>query len=133
MSFSDIALNQLITLRSKVTTDNILYKGTVSALSLSYDIAKNFADITAYHTKVAQVDPTVPDKETMDYFIITLEDPQEGESAIRVFAEEWIETGTFTILDVAVTTTITIYDMGTEDRDDIVDQIRSMGYVVEYE
>jgi len=123
----DLTLGNLVTFRSKNATDNVLWKGVISGV-INYDMAKLLKkDIVNYQTAVLKTVPTTPDIKTLTFFLIKLSNTVEP---TKVFATEWIEDGSFVVLDAASSTTITIYEMSELDKVEIVNILKAKGYHV---
>lgn len=84
-------------------------------------------DSTSYNAAVRRVDPTVGDITTLNYFVITLSNNQPA-PVQRLFADEWIAPGGFSIIQNAVVYNINVYDMPAKGLAAIVSVLRAAGY-----
>jgi hypothetical protein len=126
-------LNDTITFRTKHAYDNILYKGKVTSIC-NYNTAKSYGDLVSYHATILKSDPTIDPLESLIYLIIELDrdvmDTLQTTQKVRVFAIDWLEDGSLTILNEAVSRTIRIYNIDDTLFDDTVESLRSRGLVV---
>lgn len=127
---NDMALAQNISFRTKNANDNVLWKGNVKGF-VDYTIARTMGDLTSYHTNILKADPTVGAVETLSYFVVELTDVEPDQQPVRVFAREWLEDGSFEILDEAAVRTLKIYDISTEDLDEVIELLQTKGYHTE--
>lgn len=112
--------------RSKSTKDTTVWKGTIHAIA-TYAVAKVFGDLLAYNRAVQKTDPLVGEVDTLNYFIITL-DNNTGSSQVLAFANEWIQEGTLDIIEEDVNVNVIVYDTSTADHNNILTILREAGY-----
>lgn len=112
--------------KSKSTKDTTTWKGTVEATA-TYSVAKLFGDLLAYNRAVQKTDSLVGEVDTLDYFLIIL-DNNSGTSQIVAFANEWIQEGTLDIIEEDVNVNIIVYDTSTADHSNILTVLREAGY-----
>ena len=124
---------KIVTFRSKSATssipgvvDTVIWRGRVEGL-VSYQIAKGYMDLVNYQSQIRKVDPSVPDIEDLDYFLITL-DNQSATVQTIVFANEWIEAGSFAVIQDKSKYTIEVYDAPEGDPRDIINVLKTAGY-----
>lgn len=127
---ADMVMGQIITFRSKNANDNVRWKGKVDGF-VSYKVAKGYGDILSYHTAIKKTDPTIGDIESLHYFILELADNTDGGAPVRVYAWEWVETGSMVIIDEASVVVLKIYDILGTDLTDVVEALNAKGYYVE--
>lgn len=93
----DIEPGAMITFRSKRADDTVVWRGTLEARG-GYRFARGYGDPAAYNAAVRQVDNTVPsDPTALTYFVITVDNDATTPTQM-VFAEEWIISGSLTVL-----------------------------------
>lgn len=122
-------IGDTISFRSKHAHDNVLYKGKLLAI-VSYPIAKSYTDLISYHNSVRKVDPDIDELSILNYFIVELDTTTSDKPKTRAFAYEWIEDGSFTIIDEAESKTLKIYNITDANMKDLVDSLKSQGYIV---
>lgn len=102
------------------------YSGKVMGI-VSYDIAKLYSDPLAYQQEVlTDISNTgLADASVLDYVVVQMQD-----SKVRAFAIEWIKPGTFEVISIGTTSTLKIYNISTEQQVQLVELLRSNGYVI---
>lgn len=116
-----------VTFTSKNPTDPTIYKGVVSGI-VTYALSGTFGfDAVSYNAAVQRVDPTVGTVDTLNYFIITLTNNQPQPSN-RLFCNEWIAPGSFSIIQNATVYTVNIYDIPATGINQIQSVLRAAGY-----
>lgn len=122
-----------ITFRSKSATgtipgvvDNVIWRGRMEGL-VSYQVAKNYMDLISYQNQILKVDPSIPAVEDLDYFLITLDN---GSAVVQtiVFANEWIEPGSFAVIQDMKKYVIDVYDAPDGDVREVIALLKTAGY-----
>jgi len=126
-NISDMKIDDTVIFRSKNSNDNVVWRGKVLGF-LKYNLAKSYQDILSYYTATKRTNPELANIELLEYFVIQLTDVQAGSTTTRVFAKEWIEDGSFQILDEANVVIIKIYDITEAQGNDIVNSLKVQGY-----
>lgn len=135
MSLDNLDVNKPVLFRSLNPNDTIVWKGEVVSLC-NYRLAKQYGDILSYHTAIKKIHPEIGNIEDLDYFIMDLspeDNPDVDYTTNRVFAKEWIETGSFILLDEATKAKLAVFDITEDDLSNIIDMIKLRGYHVERE
>jgi hypothetical protein len=126
-------LNDTITFRTKHAYDNILYKGKVTSIC-NYNTAKSYGDLISYHSTVLKSDASIGPLESLTYLLIELDNDimvsLQTTQKVRVFAIDWIEEGSLTILNESASRIIKIFNIDDTLFDDTVESLRSRGLVV---
>lgn len=108
--------------------DTTTYTGVIEDPFTSYNVVKPFRDVMPYNTAVRQADSSITsDVSKLHYFLISVVN-SEGDTELVGFAEEWIQEGSFTLLDKLVKRTFTVYSPSTTSSQDILNVLRSAGY-----
>ena len=110
--------------------DTFKWCGVVRGI-VGYEVARTLEDIDSYYNDVKRVHRDISAKESMKYLLLAIDENNTGTPKIRVFAVEWINTSTFEIVSENTHTDIRIYDIPESKLGDIVNMIRSAGYVAE--
>lgn len=98
-SVKDIDEGSMITFRSKNPNDTVLWKGTLESVG-TYRSVRAYGNPDAYNKAVRQVDTSVSaDLTDLTFFLITV-DNNSTDPVMRVFADEWIESGSLNIIDL---------------------------------
>lgn len=99
MSVSDLDLGTIISFRSKRADDTVLWRGKLIGTGI-YEYIRAISNPQPYNEAVRQSDPTVPSDVTLlNYFIIVI-DNDASVPTTQVFAEEWLETGSLTVINL---------------------------------
>jgi len=126
-TISAALLGKTVTFRSKNTLDEILWTGRFEGLVTAV-IAQNYADLVSYNANVRLADTTVSaDVTTLNFFIITLANTT-GPAQKYAFAEEWILSGSFEVIDQQTQVTVIVYDSPNADHGVILTALRAAGY-----
>ena len=124
---TDAILGQTVTFSSKNPVDPTVYKGIISGI-IAYSVAGTYGfDLLSYNAAVQRADPSVGDITILNYFIITLTNDQP-QPAVRVFADEWISKGSFSVIQNATIYNINVYDLPSKGVNEIVSVLRAAGY-----
>jgi hypothetical protein len=124
---TETAIGQTVTFRSKNPTDPTSYRGIVSGI-ITYALSGSFGfDSVSYNAAVQRADPTVGDITILNYFVITLENNQVG-TANRLFADEWISPGTFSIIQNATVYKLDVYDLPQNGLNTLLGVLSAAGY-----
>lgn len=108
-SIKDVEEGSIVTFRSKNATDLVQWQGVLEATGTYRSIRDRF-NPAAYNAGVRQVDSAVPQDVTLlTYFMITINNNSE-QSAMMVFADEWIVPGTLNIINMSKQVKITVDD-----------------------
>lgn len=100
MFVSDVDLKSVITFRSKNPVDTVLWKGTLIGTGI-YEAIRSIMDPRAYNEAVRQVDNDVPSDVTLlNYFMIIVDNGATTPTTM-VFAEEWLESGSLAVINLA--------------------------------
>lgn len=119
---------QSCTFRSLAANDSNTYVGVIDSTGLSYDMAKGYCDAIPINAAVRLVDPTVTtDLDNLSFFSIKMSNAS-GTTVIKAFAEEWLQPGSFTLLNQRVKRTFVIYADATTTASDIIAVNRSAGF-----
>lgn len=109
MFVSDVDLGSIITFRSKRADDTVLWRGTLIGTGI-YQAIRSLMDPQAYNEAVRQVDSDVPSDVTLlNYFMIVIDNGSEVPNT-QVFAEEWIEAGSLTVISLSNKVKIVVED-----------------------
>ena len=120
-------INETVTFTSKNPTDPTVYKGVISGI-ITYGLSGNFGfDSVSYNAAVQRADPSVGAVNTLNYFIITLTNDQ-SQPTNRLFADEWIAPGSFSVIQNAAVFNFNIYDLPSTGSDQILNVLRAAGY-----
>lgn len=116
-----------VTFTSKNPTDPTTYIGVVSAI-ITPALAPTFGgDLISYTAAVARVDSSVGDSTTLNYFIVTLANNQST-PINRVFANEWIATGSFAVIDETTIYKLNVYDVPASGLPALITLLEAHGY-----
>lgn len=107
-----IEIGNIIEFQSRNTIDENKYYGTILAF-LSYDVAKQYMDIEAYHNGVLLNHSEIGLKEDMHYFLLRL----SNQNLTICFAKEWILEASFNIIEKLGKLLIEICDVDESDSD----------------
>ena len=105
--------------------DPNLIQGFIIGLC-DYNIASAYGDVVKYHQEVLESNPTVSiteDATLLNYMII-----KDVQGVIKPYAQEWVNEGTFHILNVSNDIKITIYDIPSTETETILKLLRDNGY-----
>ena len=119
-------INQKVSFISKNATDSSSYVGTIMGM-VSYAIAGTYGDVVSYNAAVQKADNTVGNANTLNYFLIALDNGQT-QPTIIVFADEWIANGSFDVIQQAAIYTFNIYDIPAKGLAQIQAVLQSSGY-----
>lgn len=120
-------VEKTVTFSSKNPVDPTTYKGVITAI-ISYAITGSFGfDILSYNSAVQRVDPAVGNIPTLHYFLITLNNDQPNPTT-RVFCNEWISPGSFSVIQDTTVFSVDIYDIPNNGGDAIIALLRANGY-----
>ncbi len=99
----------LISFRSKNANDLVVWQGTLEAVG-TYNLIRDYANPAAYNQAVRQTDPSVPNDVTLlTYFLITV-DNAASQPIKQIFADEWIQSGSLTQVNLGNFVTLQIQD-----------------------
>jgi len=108
-SIKDVDEGAMISFRSKNANDTNLWVGTLESVG-TYRSIRAYMNPASYNEAVRQVDATVSsDVTTLTYFLITV-DNDATEPTMQVFADEWIEAGSLTVVNPGNKVTIVVDD-----------------------
>ena len=125
-SVKEVDEGSTISFRSKNVVDTVIWKGVLESVG-TYRSIRGYMNPASYNEAVRQVDPTVPSDVTLlTYFLITV-DNDATEPTIQAFAQEWIEAGSLTVLDLGSKVTIQVDDP-LNDSQRILSLLASAGY-----
>jgi len=122
-----------ITFRSKSATgtitgvvDNVIWRGRMEGM-VSYHVAKGYLDLISYQNQILKVDPNIPTVEDLDFFLITLDN---GSAVVQTiaFANEWIEPGSFAVIQDMKKYVIDVYDAPDGDVREVIALLKAAGY-----
>lgn len=133
-NINDILTGRTISFQSINPNDEIVWKGTVIGSDMNHKAAGlHGEDIEAYYQSVKRMKPDIGDIEDLNFFLIELEKESNPTniSRIRVFAKEYITTGSLIVYDIASKKQITIWEITDKALNDIIKEIELRGYVVE--
>ena len=102
--------------------DSVSYSGTIRGI-VEYDIAQQYRDIAQYNTDAQKNNSAIPAYQTLTYFLIRLDD-----GTLVVFANEWIQNGSFSIIQDTTIYTIDVYDIPNNGQDSIITILSNAGY-----
>lgn len=124
---TEAIMGETVTFTSKNPTDPTIYKGIISAI-IAYSISGQFGfDSLSYNAAVQRADPTVGTIDTLNYFIITLTNDQP-QPEVRLFANEWIAPGSFSVIQNATVYNFNIYDIPSRGQAAILSVLQAAGY-----
>lgn len=132
MSGSTLLVNQAVigetvTFTSKNPVDPTVYKGIITGI-ITPALATTFGfDSVSYNAGVQRADPTVGSISVLNYFVITLTNNQPA-PANRLFANEWIAAGSFSVIQSATVYNINVYDIPATGLNSIITVLRSAGF-----
>ena len=115
-----------VTFQSKNTTDLTKWTGVIYGV-ITYQMAQQMMDVVSYNAAVQKADPTVGDVSTLHFFVLHVSS-QDSQTATYVFANEWISSGTFSVIQDANILHIDVYDPTTNDPATILALLKSNGY-----
>ena len=126
---TESVVGKTVTFTSKNPVDPTVYKGIVSGI-ITYNLAGNFlSDLVSYNAAVQRADSTVGNTPVLHYFVITLTNNQPTPTN-RVFADEWISSGSFSVIQNATVYNLNVYDLPNTGQTAIVTLLRAAGYNV---
>lgn len=133
MSITTIAgltLGSTVRFRTKSPHDNVLWSGRVSSIC-DYDTARQFSDVDSTYAEVRNVEPTLPAKEKLVYFILLVQEDTADPTIVtrRVFASEWVDQGSFEVVNENTYTDIRVYDVDANSVDNIITLLKAHGYI----
>ena len=124
---NESVIGKTVTFSSKNPVDPTVYKGIITGL-ITYNLAGRFGfDLVSYNTAVQRADSTVGDISTLNYFVITLTNDQPLPND-RVFTDEWISSGSFSVIQSATIYNFNIYDLPANGESAIITLLRANGY-----
>ena len=137
MTVDATTINKEVEFESENRRDEIQYRGVVKGL-VTYDVAKTYngqIDLTLYrdiiNTQRANASPVVDplgDLEDLNYFLIALNEDREDQEVLKIFANEFIESGSFNTLSERVTLDLRIWGISDMDENKILALLRSNDY-----
>jgi hypothetical protein len=121
-------LGQTVTFTSRNPTDPTVYKGIIAAPEITYALSGSFGfDSVSYNAAVQRAVPAVGDITTLSYFVITLTNGQTP-PATRLFANDWIAPGSFSVIQQATVYNVNIYDLPAKGQAAILALLQAAGY-----
>ena len=113
-------------------TDPNVYVGVITDL-LSYKTASKFLDVEGSTETINQSSSTSSnlDFKNLEYFILAKESTLNQQTTDIVFAKEWINESTFTILDQLYTGTVSVIGVTSEQLQSAIELLQADGYVVQ--
>lgn len=115
-------IGERIRFQSKNDKDSTVWEGTVAAI-VTPTLAQTYSNTVVYHENVRRVDPEIPTLENCHHFVIML-----ASGGFRAFCNEWILNGSFTHIQERVRITVDVYDLPTNDPNDIITVLQAAGY-----
>jgi hypothetical protein len=97
--------------QSKSQSDPTEWSGVIIGVG-DYRIAQTYTDIVAYNSDVQKADPTVGDYNTLHYFILKLDN--QAATAYYAFAQEWVDEGSFVVVQNSTIFHIDVYSSTTD-------------------
>lgn len=129
---NELASGQIVVFYSKNPDDNVMWKGKIVGTGIGYSIALQYNDLVSYHINTKKVHQELDDVKILSYFLLELDRSITTDAyRVRAFAKEWIEEGSFMILDEDQKVTLDIYDISSEDLAEIKNILRIRGCHVE--
>lgn len=125
-SITEVPLGKKISFSSKSAVDPTVWTGTLSAF-LTYDAARPFGDLVAYHANVLRQDATLMPIEQLKFFLMTIEE-KGAPLVFRAFANEWITPGSLNLVEQRNEVRVLVYDLPANDPDAILNVLRQAGY-----
>jgi hypothetical protein len=126
MFVSDVELGSIITFRSKRADDTVLWRGTLIGTGI-YQAIRSLMNPQSYNEAVRQVDDEVPSDVTLlNYFMIIIDNGSDVPNT-QVFAEEWIEEGSLTVINLSNKIKILVEDPFSNSQQ-IVSVLANAGY-----
>lgn len=123
-------LNKECTFRTLNPNDTATFTGNIVGVGLTADLAQAYADLVSYNAAVRTVKPEVSSNlDNLTYFIIS-QTNSEGDLTKRAFAEEWIQDGSFALLNQTVKRTFTIYSSASTTVDYILEVNKAAGFTI---
>lgn len=120
---------QVIRFKSIAVHDNVYWTGKITGI-VNYELARTIADVDTYYLDVKKYNSSIKAKESLTYLVLQVAE-NETTSTTRVFAIEWIDTASLTIVDENTTTTIVVYDISDNTAKELLKTIQGMGYTAE--
>lgn len=105
----EVDLKSVITFRSKNAVDTVLWRGTLIGVGI-YESIRSIMDPRSYNEAVRQVDPDVPSDATLLNYFTIIVDNGASSPTVMVFAEEWLEPGSLTVISLANKVKIQVED-----------------------
>lgn len=122
-----LAVGQVVTFTCYHPTDLTKYEGTIVGIS-SFGIVNMLeGDLVPYHQEVLKIVPTLNPIEKLKF--VTLEYQQENKTHRVSRALDWINVSSLTILETDQKFDIRIYDRPTSETDQVLELLRSHGYL----
>ncbi len=123
-NLSDIGVGTVISFKTINPHDNVRYAGKVVCVC-DFKTASSMEDTIPYYTSVKRAYPDIKDKEQLRYFVL------EMDTFRRVMALEFIDLSSAELLKENTHVDFRVYDIDESKRDDILRNIKSLGYIVE--
>lgn len=124
----DIEIGQIISFRSKSSSDNNFYYGKVIGFITS-EVAASYFDIYTYNSNVQTADDTVPEVSEQTFILIKLIDKlDDTEKYIITFSKDWITDGTISIHSNKKILNINIYNVEETAISDIQNLLLTNGF-----
>ena len=107
---TEALIGKTVTFAAINPTDPTIYKGIIEGI-ISYNLIGIYGfDVVSYNAAVQRVITTVGDVSVLNYFVIRLTNNQPTPTN-RLFANEWIASGSFDVLNNATIYNINVYDI----------------------
>lgn len=124
---TDALVGTRIRFQSKNDKDSVSWRGIVIGVG-KYALARAYGNHVPYHEAVKKNDPDVGALEDLTFFIIQLDDSPIDGITTRAFANDWILPGSFEAIDERVRVVVEIYDLPTNNHNNIRTVLEAAGY-----
>jgi len=129
-TINDIQLGDIIRFSSLNPNDNNTYYGKVKGF-IDYSIAVKYRDIVSYNNSVKLIVSSTPDYQDNKYFFIELMEEIDNTPIQEiVFALEWINESTLSIVTDLKIATLKVYGVTNDNINDLLTLIRGADFRV---
>jgi len=130
VSPTDLVNGQRIQFKTLNDSDNNTYIGTITGL-VGYPLARTYMDLLPYSQAVLKSNPQIPPLEELIFLVLAVLENSTQPSTFLVFALDWIDTPTLSIIEDTSSFDIRVYGAPATEADTIVQLLRSAGYTVQ--
>ena len=121
LDINKLQLGDIIAFKSLNPYDAVKWRGKITGFG-DYNLVKYMEDLVPYYQQVKKHVATIPNLENLSFIIVDCYENLTTEvSTRRIFAKEWIDASSLTLIDLNRHMDIRIFDVGETDINRIKD------------